>query len=161
MKLLKSLLLFSAMIVVAAQQVAHASTSSPVSSNGGSGRSDVATAPEAALKKAMSASVVISIMGEPLQRKALTAPVGKAEVWIYRRVLSDRWRQVQTGTNDITTTTYGSDGKAHTQIIHSDPIYADEHTTTTEVISLLMFNDHYVEQKHERDENREFLGGRR
>ncbi len=111
--------------------------------------------PELQLKKAMSVGEVIKIMGQPRDRTPLKPPTGKAEIWVYSRQISDVSTQVEVGSKPITDTVVGGDGKARTVVVSSEPIFKNAHMITDEEVSLLMFNDHFVQAKITQKRRRE------
>jgi len=103
--------------------------------------------PESGLKAGMSPEAVKKIMGAPREIKPMTAPDGKAEIWIYRRDVGARVERVQIAAVPITVSTIGNDGQAHQQTVSEEVKYGDLYQATEETIQLLMFNDRYVTQK--------------
>jgi hypothetical protein len=108
--------------------------------------------PEADLKIAMPADAVLQIMGKPESIKEMKAPSGKAEIWTYERQVGDIVEHVQFLT-PTSTTLMESGGKTDT-IASGDQIeYRDEHHITTDVVEVLMYNDHFLKCKVSRQES--------
>jgi hypothetical protein len=137
-------LLFSASLFALIANVACA-TVSPGADNATTDAKPVLVAPETpetALTRAMPADAVIKIMGQPKEIKTLKAPVGKAEIWVYKREADRHVDRVEIGSIPITITRIGEDGKAYLETVGEKIQYADLHCVKDETIQLLMFNDH-------------------
>jgi len=134
-------------------QSADASVPPPDSANAES-KTAAATpkGPEADLIPEMPAHAVIKIMGKPESVKPMKVQAGKAEVWVYARQVAERVEYVQ-----VSTPVMGAvaNGNGTTRITQTGEklVNRAEHHITTEVIELLMFNDHFVTQKVSRQES--------
>jgi hypothetical protein len=104
--------------------------------------------PEQNLKEGMGGDDVRRIMGDPAEVKPMPNQSGKAEIWIYRRTIAQRVEQVVVGTKPITYSTVGSDGNAHSETVAEEPIYKQAVKTDIDVLQLLIFEGHYLSQKH-------------
>jgi len=103
--------------------------------------------PEAQLKLAMPAADVLRIMGgKPDRIKPLEVQKGRAEVWAYDRSVSETVEQIESttpkmesipGPNGVPILTQTGVNIEHRQVHH----------ITTDVVELLMFNDHFVTRK--------------
>ena len=153
-----SKLLFSASLFALIANVACA-TVAPGAGEVTAGAKPVVVSPdirETALTKAMPADAVIKIMGQPKEIKSMKAPVGKAEVWVYKREADRHVEQVEIGSIPITITRIGEDGKAYVQTVGEKVQYADLYCVTDETVQLLMFNDHLVICKISRQDDRRY-----
>jgi hypothetical protein len=103
--------------------------------------------PESALKQDMSADQVRQIMGEPKEVNPMKAPSGKAEVWVFRRLVNERMDRIPVASIPIMVTVVSADGKAHQQQTGETTQYGDVRIATEVTVELLMFNDHYVTHK--------------
>ncbi|MFA5262670.1 MAG: hypothetical protein WC378_02515 [Opitutaceae bacterium] len=112
--------------------------------------------PESSLKKGMAAKEVQQLLGKPVEIKAVKAPTGKAEVWIYRRETNRQPKQIQTGTNVIKVPYTGTDGVEQQRIVAEVPIFTTQFEITEEVLSVLMFNGYYLEKKVTNTVRRDF-----
>jgi hypothetical protein len=107
--------------------------------------------PENSLKLAMAADTVIQIMGKPESVTPMKSDKGKAEIWEYRRQVGDRMDVV------VLTTPVMSpvpDGNQSTRMVATGERVDnhEEHHITTELVDLLMFNNHFVTAKVSRTE---------
>ncbi len=109
----------------------------------------------AQLKKGMPAAEVIKIFGQPKSVKSMAAPSGKAEVWVYRELVSNVCQPVQVGTRPITIVVHDGD-RERTDTIAEEPIFKMQRKVVEQVTSLLLFNDHFLEQKTAREESRTY-----
>jgi hypothetical protein len=142
--------LLPALLMAILVQAANASPGPPDSTSGGSKTAAVAPkGPEAALIPAMPADMVVKIMGKPSTVKPMKVQSGKAEIWVYSREIEDRVDYVQVSTPIIGAAPSGNGTSRMVQTGEKLDNRA-EHHITTEVIELLMFNDHFVAQKASR-----------
>jgi len=112
---------------------------------------------ETSLKKGMAAKEIEQLLGKPAEVKAMNAPNGKAEVWVYRQQIGEVIKQIQVGSKPITVMVRGTDGTDRPQVISEEPIFKMQHDITEETLSLLMFNDHFAEKKITSAVRREFI----
>jgi hypothetical protein len=100
----------------------------------------------------MPSETVIKIMGQPAEVKPMKTQEGKAEIWVYRRQVADRVDYVVISTPIISTVPDGR-GSTRTVVTGERTDNQEQHHITTDVIEVLMFNDHYVTQKITRTES--------
>lgn len=110
----------------------------------------------AELKQGMSADEILKRMGRPQSVTPMNAPTGKAEVWIYREPLGESSAPVLIGSKPVTMVVRGTDGKDVVTTVAEEPVYKMQRRVTVQVISLLMFNDHFLQQKTTEQEERSF-----
>ena len=115
-------------------------------------------APESLLKKGMSVSEVKKIMGEPeeIQPMKVDAALGKAEIWTYKREAGVTTSYVQIGNKVVTITVKGADGVDRQVPVSIEPELRMQRTYMTDLIQVLMFNDHYAEKQVTTQSRREF-----
>jgi len=101
----------------------------------------------------MDAAAVIQLVGKPQQIKSMNSAEGKAETWIYRRLLSRTVTQEATGTRDVA----AFDGSVGAQMgSRPEIVYSTVIIETYQVTHLLMFNDQLVVAKQWREQSRSF-----
>lgn len=114
---------------------------------------DTPKAAKPSLQKGMDAAAVIQLIGKPQQIKSMNSAEGKAETWIYRRLLSRTITQQATGTRDIP----AFDGSMGAQMgSRPEIVYSNVTIETYQVTHLLMFNDQLVVAKQWREQERSF-----
>jgi hypothetical protein len=139
--------LFSAAVIAL---LAGCATAPPPSSATG-GRPETSPAktaivrPETALKKGMTAAEVKRIMGEPVEKRPMKAPSGKAEVWVYHRSTNGLVKQVQVGSISTPLTTKSTSGAIVVLGSVNEPVFKQATEVLDETISLLMFDDIYIQ----------------
>lgn len=90
-----------------------------------------------ALEKGMTAAEVTALVGQPAEVRALSSADGKAEIWVYRRLVSACERQAATATRLIPA--FGGPAMPDGGIVLvNDCVYQQEYTKTWQVTSLLM-----------------------
>lgn len=101
------------------------------------------------LARGLSADDVRAAWGEPAEIRPFTVPGGTlpSEIWIYRRFVTDRERQVIIGTHEVPATNPRT-GQATTI---DEPDYAPEVTTVTEIVELLFVDRRLTEWKSRRE----------
>jgi len=157
MNIPKALVASGALALLFSPAYASSTTNAPkAEATNASPRPATAEAPENALKRAMAVADVKRIMGEPAEVKPMAAPTGKAEIWVYRRKIGDSWVQIQTASKPIVISSTDSNGLLHQTTIGEEPIFTNEHRVTEDVVSLLMFNDHFLERKVTREIHRNY-----
>ena len=116
----------------------------------------LAAGESSALQQGMPAAAVRQLRGQPDEIKAMNAPSGKAEVWVYKREVGSRMDRVLVSSADIVTNIIDGSGRPH-QVSTPGPMrFHDVHRVTEEVTEVLMFNDHFVTQKVSRRERQTF-----
>lgn len=129
-----------------------AETAAPVSETP-SLSTDAAKPAKPSLQKGMDAATIIRIIGKPEQIKPMNSPEGKAETWIYRRLLSRTVTQQATGTREMPS----FDGSIGNQLgSRSEVVYTNVMVETYQVTHLLMFNDQLVVAKQWREQTRSY-----
>jgi hypothetical protein len=95
------------------------------------------------LAKGMAAELIIQLIGKPIEVIPLTVEGGKAEKWIYRRVVDKRTTQTAATTHDIPSLVgYSINGPVIGTAVELD--YHLLHVTIYQVTSLLVFDGHLV-----------------
>ena len=113
--------------------------------------------PEAGLKKGMRADAVRRIMGSPTEIRAMKAPSGKAETWIYRRTVTGHVQQVEVGVRSTPITDVAGAAQGLMPKSIDEPIMQQETEVYDVAVNLLMFDDVLIEQNrvvHQRVEYR-------
>ncbi|MFT3831264.1 MAG: hypothetical protein QM691_16320 [Opitutaceae bacterium] len=113
------------------------------------------TAKEAQLKQGMSADDVLKILGKPTETQPMEAPSGKAEIWIYRTRQELSRERFETATRPITTLVRDSNGNERTQVIGHESTYGVQKRVLVRSYQVLMFNDHFLNEKLQLEEVRE------
>lgn len=141
----------TAALLMTAPILSAADVAAPSSEN-----STAADAPKSAkpsLQKGMDAASVIRLIGKPEQIRSMNSPEGKAETWIYRRLLSRTMTQQATGTRDVP----AFDGSVGAQMgTRPEIVYSNVTVETYQVTHLLMFNDQLLVAKQWREQSRSF-----
>lgn len=143
----------AALASLVAASLLSATDAAPPISGSQTASADAQKAVKPSLQKGMSAAAVIQLIGKPEQIKSMNAPEGKAETWIYRRLLSRIVTQEATGSRDIP----AFDGSVGAQMgTRPEIVYSNVTVETYQVTHLLMFNDQLVVAKQWREQERAF-----
>ena len=122
----------------------------PVSPGAGATASPTAEAlehgPESTLRKGMTAAEVRRILGEPAEIKPMKAPSGKAETWVYHRIIRGPVQQVQVGTRSTPIASMLGNSAAAMPTTVDEPIFRQQAEVIEETLNLLMFDDLLVDQ---------------
>ena len=113
-------------------------------------------APDAGLKQGAPAAEVRKLLGEPAEIRAMKAPNGKAEVWIYSHEISHSVDQVAIGSQDVVTSVTDATGHSHTVTMPGEPRFQTVHRIVQEITEVLMFNDNFVTRKVTRQQRQTF-----
>jgi len=108
--------------------------------------------PEDSQKQSLTADAVRKVTGQPDAIKPMKAPDGKAEIWIYRRVVEERFLREQAGSVPFVVSVPDADGTLRQYTVGGNARYVDVKSVTEDIIELLMFNGRYVTQKITRRE---------
>jgi hypothetical protein len=103
-----------------------------------------------ALEKGMTAEAIIQSIGKPASVSLMKSPEGKAETWIYRRLVDQQ--TFQSADSQTTVPTFigmAADGPMLANSVI--PVYRMKHRKTYQVTSLLMFEDKLVLAKQWRE----------
>ena len=92
------------------------------------------------LEKGMTVEQIERIAGKPAEIRPLKAPEGKAESWIYRRVVDRQTRQIAATVKDVS----AFKGEAFGMGSAPELEYRLEHTTVYQVTALLTFDGKLV-----------------
>ncbi len=84
-------------------------------------------------------------MGEPVEKRPMKAPSGKAEVWVYHRSTNGLVKQVQVGSISTPLTTKSTSGAIVVLGSVNEPVFKQATEVLDETISLLMFDDIYIQ----------------
>ncbi len=101
-------------------------------------RPDAVAKSTAALTKGMTAAEVLQHAGRPAEIRPFAAPQGKAEVWIYRRVLQTRVNQVPVVGRSAPIPSMDAKGAMEPMDVQE---YQNEYITVYQITRLLMYND--------------------
>lgn len=101
------------------------------------------------LEKGMTAEQIERIAGKPAEIRPLKAPEGKAESWIYRRVVDRQTRQIAATVRDVSTFNGEAVGLGSAPELE----FRLEHTTVYQVTALLMFDGKLVLAKQWREKD--------
>jgi hypothetical protein len=127
------------------------STSAASGKPKGPTRADVANSMRA-LQKGMTTEQVRAAWGAPVSVKPMEAPVGTAEVWIYKFSFVGEVRQVQT---DEITYTRPNPLTGIDETIR-EPVYSTEQVMVDQTVELLFYDGRLTEWKQSREVNRTF-----
>ena len=105
------------------------------------------TAREATLRQGMPAADVLRIMGKPNTVEPMEAPTGKAEVWSWVTRTPKGQNRYEIGSRPITNSSVGADGVSREAVIGQEIIYGTERLTEVRTYQILMFNDHFLNDK--------------
>lgn len=105
------------------------------------------TAQESSLKQGMPAAEVLKVLGKPGAIEPMEAPTGKAEVWSYTTRQEISRERFEISSRPITTVTRDSTGNERTIVIGHEPIYGTQKRILVRTYQVLMFNDHFLNDK--------------
>jgi hypothetical protein len=100
----------------------------------------------------MTAEQVRALLGQPAVVRPRVSPQGPAEVWIYRRAVSEGVDLVATGTQEIPATNPLT-GQQTTVL---EPVYSQESRTVEKELQLLLFDGRLVTWKRADRTKREY-----
>jgi oligosaccharide reducing-end xylanase len=103
----------------------------------------IATKPPDSLRQGMTATQVRQLLGEPKSIKPFKSGELKSDVWTYERVISKTTDQIQTGSREVPLMNPRTGVMGTTQ----EPVYGLEFTTVTEILELLVIEDHLIQWK--------------
>jgi hypothetical protein len=104
----------------------------------------------------MSGEEVAKIMGKPASVQPIEAPTGKAEIWVFDTILSEKSERVLTGSRPITTVVVGADGVSRLAQIGTEETYRTERRKRIRRTSLLIYNDALLNLKSAIEEQRAY-----
>lgn len=134
------------------QPAAEGAANAPAAAKPAAGKAQIV----AELKPGMAADEIVKRMGRPQSVTPMNAPTGKAEVWIYREPIGESSAPVLIGSKPVTMVVRGTDGKDVVTTVAEEPVYKMQRRVTVQVVALLMFNDHFLQQKTTEQEERSF-----
>jgi hypothetical protein len=100
----------------------------------------------AALEKGLPAAQVIALLGAPAATKPFSTAALNAEVWTYRRKISETVTQVPIRTTDIPYINPRT-GQMDTR---PEPVYENQHLFVIETVELLIVEQRLIEWKRSR-----------
>ena len=104
------------------------------------------------LKKGMTGFDIIAAWGQPEERRPMTTPSGRADIWVYHQVLRSNQRQVATSTHLVTV----FDGLTNGTKEIPESVYSLETIDTVRTTELLIFQDRLLEWKVSEDNVKRF-----
>lgn len=112
---------------------------------------------EQLLQQGMPAAEVLKLLGKPGEVKPMEAPTGKAEVWVYTTREEVSRERFEVASHPITTLVRDREGTERTVVIGHEPVYATQKRILVRTYQVLMFNDHFLNDKITIEEVRETL----
>jgi outer membrane protein assembly factor BamE (lipoprotein component of BamABCDE complex) len=104
------------------------------------------------LKKGMTGSDILAAWGQPEERRPMTTPSGKADIWVYHHVLRSNQRQVATSTHLVTV----FDGLTNGTKEIPEAVYSLETIDTVRTTNLLVYQDRLLEWNVSEDNVKKF-----
>lgn len=94
------------------------------------------------LEQGMSAEEIVKAIGRPNAVQPMRKSEGRAEVWVYRRVIDRTSMQVQTGVREVPAFVGPSSGTSMGMV--TEPVWGMEHRTVYQLTRLLLFDGKLV-----------------